>query len=71
LIHSLDNLKAFAKLNLEIPLTSSQVSATLELIQARKTYYLDQRAKVNIFHSLLCCVSLCRTGINIVAGLPK
>ncbi|KAK9902132.1 hypothetical protein WJX75_005457 [Coccomyxa subellipsoidea] len=45
LIHSLDNLKAFAKLNLEIPLTSSQVSATLELIQARKTYYLDQRAK--------------------------
>lgn len=71
MIHSLDNLKAFAKLNLEIPLTSSQVSATLELIQARKAYYLDQRAKVNLFQALLCCVCLCKTGINTVAGLPK
>ncbi|CAL8466138.1 g5674 [Coccomyxa elongata] len=45
LVHSIDNLNAFSKLNIELPLTTSKVPATLEVIRARKEHYLAERAK--------------------------
>lgn len=48
LVHSMDNLVAFTTLNVEMPLTSSKVPATLEVIKTRKEYYLKKRAQVLI-----------------------
>ena len=45
-MHSIDNLNAFSKLNIELPLNTSKVPATLEVIKARKEHYLAERAKV-------------------------
>lgn len=46
LVHSIDNVNAFAKLNIELPMTASKVPATLDAIKACKEHFLAERAKV-------------------------
>ncbi|BDA51037.1 hypothetical protein COCOBI_17-2570 [Coccomyxa sp. Obi] len=45
LVHSIDNLNAFSKLDIEAPLTTTKVPAVLDAVKARKEYFLAERAK--------------------------
>ncbi len=56
-MHSIDNLNAFSKLNIELPLTTSKVPATLDVIKARKEHYLAERAKVCPLAAMLAVIS--------------